>query len=230
MTPLSIFDMDRTLTRTGTWLPWLRFWLRHEAPWRGLLLPLLALAGLAYLAGAIDRGRLKEIAQRLVMGSAVARLRVEAAAAAYAGTVVAGNVFAGALAQLAADRAAGRRIVIATASNAYYARAIAARLGVADVVATEVVYDGDRLLPRLAGANCYGAAKLAQVEAWLAAEGLTGAPLRFYSDHISDLPLFDRADERVAATPSPALRALATARGWRIIDWGKARRSWLEQA
>ncbi len=230
MTLLSIFDLDRTITRSGTWVPWLAFWLRREAPWRVVLLQVLALVGLAYLARVIDRGRLKEIGMALLMGRGVHRARVDAAALAFAERMVASNVFPGALAQIAADRAEGRRIVIATASNAFYVRAIAARLGIVDVVATAMRWDGDRLRPQLAGPNCYGAAKRALVDAWLAREGLAAAPLRFYSDHISDLPLFERADEPVAATPSPALRALASARGWRIVDWGVASGSLFERA
>ena len=57
------------------------------------------------------------------------------------------------------------------------------------------------------------------VEAWLDAQGLTAAPLRFYSDHVSDAPMFERAAEPVAVSPSPALRRLATERGWPIRDW-----------
>lgn len=230
MTPLSIFDLDRTITRIGTWTPWLEMWVVRTGRWRFALLPLLALAALAFALGLITRGRLKEIAQRLAMGAGVARAAVDAAAAEYASDVLSANFFPGALAQIAADRAEGRRIVIATASNDFYARAIAARLGIDDVIATETVWDGDILRPRLAGANCYGAAKLARVESWLAAHGLGGAPIRFYSDHISDLPLFERATERVATTPSARLRALARARGWRIVDWGTPKASLFERA
>lgn len=122
------------------------------------------------------------------------------------------------------------RIVIATASNAYYARAIGSSLGVCDVIATESVWDGDVLSAKLAGPNCYGPAKLTAVEAWLAREGLQVAPIRFYSDHISDLPVFERADDPVATNPSAALRALATARGWRIVDWGTVKAGWFERA
>jgi phosphoserine phosphatase len=57
------------------------------------------------------------------------------------------------------------------------------------------------------------------VEDWLAAHALTGAPMRFYSDHPSDAPMFELADEAVAANPTRALRALAVARGWSIVDW-----------
>ncbi len=219
MTPLSIFDMDRTITRTGTYTPWLLFWARREAPWRLALLPVSALFGGAYLARLVTRGRLKELNHRLLMGGAANRATVERRAAEFAARTVERNVFAGALARLAAERADGRRIVLATASYDFYARAIAASLGIADVIATGSVWDGDRLRPRLAGENCYGAAKRRMVEAWLAAEGLTGAPMRFFSDHVSDTPCFELADEQVATTPSPKLRALARARGWTIVDW-----------
>ena len=228
--PVSIFDMDRTLTRRGTWLPWLVFWVAREAPWRALLWPLAGLAALAHAVGLISRGRLKLVTQGLLMGTSVRLDRVAAAAEAFAARIVANAMFAGAVACLAADRAAGRRLVIATASNDYYARAIAARLGVDDVVATEIACRDGGLLPHFTAANCYGAAKRAQVEAWLEREGLAAARVRFYSDHISDLPMFDRADEPVAANPSAALRAVAQARGWRIVDWGEPHRSWLERA
>ena len=230
MTGIALYDMDRTITRRGTWTPWLIFWARRNAPWRLALLPLLAGAALAYAMKLIPRGRLKEFGHRLLMGRDVSGTTLDRTARAYADQVLAAEVFPGAVAQIAADRTEGRRIVIATASNAYYARAIAAALGVADVIATESVWDGDVLSARLAGPNCYGAAKLAAVEAWLAREGLGAEPLRFYSDHISDLPVFERADEPVAANPSPALRALAVARGWRVVDWGTVKAGWFERA
>ncbi len=218
-TPLSIFDMDRTITRTGTYTPWLLFWAAREAPWRLALLPLSALFGAAYLAKLITRARLKELNHALLMGSGAQRATVVRRAAQFAARTLERNVFAGAIARLAAERAGGRRIVLATASYAFYVEAIAARLGVADVIATGSVWDGDRLRPRLAGENCYGVAKRRMVEAWLAAAGLSGAPMRFFSDHVSDAPMFELADERIATTPSPKLRAVAEARGWEIVDW-----------
>lgn len=219
MTPLSIFDMDRTMTRRGTYSPWLIFWAAREAPWRLALLPLSLLCGAAYLLKLVSRARLKELNHALMMGNAARRARVDAVAAAFAARVLARGVFPQALECLAAERAAGRRIVLATASYAFYVRAIADALGIADIVATRSVWDGDRLRARLDGPNCYGQAKRDMVEAWLARERLGGAHLRFFSDHVSDLPMFERADEAVATTPSSRLRAVARARGWRITDW-----------
>lgn len=231
---ISIYDMDRTLTRRGTFVPWLRFWLRTEAPWRVLLLPLLLLPALAYGLGRIDRGGLKAMAHRIVMGDAVPRSRVADAAARFAAKLVVDDVFPGALAALAADRAAGNRLVIATASNAYYAEAIGTRLGVEAVIATASTWDGDVLRSRLGGANCYGADKALLIAAWLAANGAADTAWRFHSDHVSDLPAFEAAlasgGAAIAVNASPALRLEATRRGWSIIDWGVPESTLLERA
>ena len=71
MVELAIYDMDRTITRSGTYTPWLMFWAWRRAPWRLLLLPFALLAGLGYAAGLVTRKRLKEINQSLLMGRRV---------------------------------------------------------------------------------------------------------------------------------------------------------------
>lgn len=218
MQPLALYDMDKTITRRATYAAWLLFWARTHAPWRLLLAPLALLAGAGYLLRLVGRARLKELNQALFMGAAD-EAAVAAAADAFAARTLATNVRADALGAIAADRAAGRRVVIATASYAFYAAAIGRALGIEDVIATESVRAGGRILPRIAGDNCYGPAKRAMVEAWLAARGLAVAPLRFYSDHVSDAPMFERAAEPVAVSPSPPLRRLAAARGWPVRDW-----------
>lgn len=231
---VSIFDMDRTITRRGTWVPWLMFWVRREAPWRVVLLPGLGVALLAYTMKLIDRARLKELGHRLMMGRHVRRDRLEAAAAAYAEQVLAREVYPAALAQIEADRAAGRRLVIATASNLFYVDAIARALGIDDVIATPTRWEEDRLHHRLGGANCYGEAKRLFVTGWLAREGLTGEAISFYSDHESDVPLFDMAvasgGEAIVTNPSPTLREIAQARHWPIREWGTPARSIFERA
>lgn len=217
MTALALYDMDKTITRRATLLPWLIFWARAEAPWRLLLLPLLGVAAAGYALRLLDRTRLKEIAQALLMGPGVPRAAVEARAAAFARGLIARGLMPGAVQQLAADRAEGRTLLLASASYGFYVEAIAAALGFDAVIATESQWDGRLLRPRVAGANCYGPAKAARVAAWLAVH--QHAPIRFYSDHVSDAPLFEVAAEPVAVTPSRALRQLAQVRGWRVVDW-----------
>ena len=84
--------------------------------------------------------------------------------------------------------------------------------------ATHVIVDS----PRIEGANCYGPAKLAMIEAWLAEQGLIrdAVTVRFYSDHASDQPAFEWADEPVAVNPHARLARLAATRGWQVEDWG----------
>jgi phosphatidylglycerophosphatase C len=210
-----IYDMDKTITLSPTYTRWLVYWALREAPWRLGLLPLAGIAGLGFRLGLLSRTRLKEVAQRLLMGNAAPRDRVDFHAAGFAATVVARGLMPGAVAQLAADRAAGHDIVVATASYAFYARAIAAALGVDRIVATGSVWDGDRLRARIAGENCYDAAKAAMVATAFAGERF----IRAYSDHVSDAALFALADEPVAVSPSAGLRRLAAARGWRVVYW-----------
>ena len=124
--------------------------------------------------------------------------------------------------RIAADKAEGYRLVMATASYAFYARAIAERLGFDDAIATESEHDpAGALTPRISGENVYGAAKLRAVEAWMAREGIarSDADIRFYSDHVSDAPVLAWADEPFAVNAHGPLRALAKAKGWPILDW-----------
>ena len=78
-----------------------------------------------------------------------------------------------------------------------------------------------RVTSRIAGPNCYGADKLAMIEAWMAAQGIAreDAHVRFYSDHATDAPTFEWADEGMAVNPHAKLRTLAADRGWPILDW-----------
>ncbi|MEI9852831.1 MAG: haloacid dehalogenase-like hydrolase [Sphingomonas sp.] len=77
------------------------------------------------------------------------------------------------------------------------------------------------VLPVIEGENCYGAAKLRMVEAWMAERGIARADahVRAYSDHVSDAPLLAWADEGFAVNAHGPLRALAKERGWPILDW-----------
>ncbi|MBO9715223.1 MAG: HAD-IB family phosphatase [Sphingomonas sp.] len=214
--------MDKTITRAPTWAAFLVHAALNRAPWRLALLPAAGAASLAYLAGRIDRAGLKQATQRLMLGGAVVPQAMDALAAGFADRVARTGVLSGARARIAADRAEGYRIVLATASHRYYAAAIAGRLGIADVVATEAKRDAaGAILPELEGENCYGPAKLRMVEAWMAGQGIArgDAQVRAYSDHVSDAPLLDWADEAFAVNAHGPLKTLATERGWPLLDW-----------
>lgn len=220
---LAVYDMDRTVTRRATFTPFLLHCALRRAPWRLALLPLVALSMLAYVAKLIDRARLKEINHRLLIGRGIHAADLKPLVESFADRQALRNIRPGARAAIARDKAEGRRVVMATASYRFYASAIAARLGFDDVIGTgSVIGLDERLMARIEGENCYGEAKMRMVAEWVEKSGLTGkhGHVRFYSDHVTDAPVFEWADEAVAVNPHARLARLAAERGWAIEDWG----------
>jgi HAD superfamily hydrolase (TIGR01490 family) len=223
MTDLAIYDLDRTLTHRATYTPFLLHCAMRRAPLRLLLLPVTAASMIAYGVKLIDRGRLKEINHRLLLGGSIHPRDLKPLVDSFADATVAGNIRPGAREAVARDKAQGRRLVMATASYRLYAEAIADRLGFDDVIGTgSVIGLDERVRSRIDGENAYGEAKLRMIASWVEKSGLTGkhGHVRFYSDHASDAPTFEWSDEPVAVNPHGPLERLAKSRGWAIEDWG----------
>lgn len=222
MRHLAIYDMDKTITAAPTWTRFLVHATRARAPWRLALAPVVGIVGLGYMLKLVDRAALKQLSQRLLLGHALTPAALEAVAESFAEQEVANGVLHGARERIESDRAAGYRLVMATASHGYYAAAIARRLGFDDVVATQAKRDGQgRVLSLIEGHNCYGPVKLHMIESWMQAAAIARGDVhvRAYSDHVSDAPLLQWADEGFAVNAHGPLRALAAARGWPILDW-----------
>lgn len=222
MSDLAIYDMDRTVTRRPTYTLFLLHCALRRAPWRLLLLPAVFLSMLAYGARLVDRARLKEISHHLLLGSRIHPRALEPVVESFADEQVETNIRPGARRAIARDRKEGRRLVLATASYRLYADAIAKRLGFDDVIGTgSVIGLDDRVHAKIAGENCYGPAKMRMIADWIEKSGLRGelGHVRFYSDHVSDRPMFEWSDEPVAVNPHGKLRRLAEQFGWRIENW-----------
>jgi HAD superfamily hydrolase (TIGR01490 family) len=222
MSELAIYDMDRTVTRRATYTTFLVHCAVRRAPWRLIFLPLVILSMLAYVARFIDRATLKEINHRLLLGGQIHPRDLKPLVDSFADKQVESNVRPGARVAIARDKSEGRRVVLATASYRLYADAIAERLGFDDVIGTgSIIGLDERVHAKISGENCYGPAKLRMITDWVEKSGLSGkhGHVRFYSDHVSDAPAFEWADEAVAVNPHGKLRRLAARRGWAIEDW-----------
>jgi HAD superfamily hydrolase (TIGR01490 family) len=215
--------MDRTVTKRATYTPFLLHCALRRAPWRLLFLPAVLASMVAYALRMIDRARLKEINHHLLLGGKVRPRALGPLVESFADKQLATNIRPGALRAIERDKAEGRRLVLATASYRLYADAIARRLGFDDVIGTgSVIGLDDRVRAKIAGENCYGPAKMRMIADWVERSGLEGAHghVRFYSDHVSDRPVFEWSDEPVAVNPHGKLRRLAERRGWLVEDWG----------
>src|SRR5690554_2290923 len=173
MKKISIYDMDRTITIRGTYTPFLFHMLFACAPWRLIFLPLLPFGFIAYGLKLISRESLKTYNQRLFLGSKPNLAKLTPHIERYADKVLRSNSYAKAIAQVEADRAEGRQLVLATASYEIYVNAIARRLNFDNVIATRLhINEHGQVLPRIIDNNCYDTAKLDRIKAFLDEQGL----------------------------------------------------------
>ena len=116
---------------------------------------------------------------------------------------------------------AGEMVVIVTATNEFVTRPIADAFGVEALIAVQLERDAQGWVTgEITGTPSFREGKVVRVEQWLAARGLDwdAVETTFYSDSMNDLPLLEKATHPVATNPDARLRALATERGWRILD------------
>jgi phosphatidylglycerophosphatase C len=165
---VAAFDLDGTLTRRDTLLPFLLRAVGRERTGRAVLAESLLLA--RALAGGGHRDSAKAaLLERLLAGLPVEPLA--AIAEAFADDVVARRLRPGMRDRVEWHRAQGHELLIISASPELYVAPIGQRLGFDGVLATrlEVAPDG-RLTGRLVGANTRGPEKVARLREWLGAE------------------------------------------------------------
>ena len=116
-------------------------------------------------------------------------------------------------------------VIVVTATNEFVTRPIAAALGADELMAVDLQRDttpggSGWFTGEVRGVPSFREGKVARVEAWLAARNLGWQDVHstFYSDSINDLPLLERANVPVATNTDDPLRAIATERGWRILE------------
>ncbi|OGA12492.1 MAG: phosphoserine phosphatase [Betaproteobacteria bacterium RIFCSPLOWO2_02_FULL_63_19] len=118
-------------------------------------------------------------------------------------------------------RASGSLCAIITATNAFVTEPIAREFGVEHLLATELeVIDGG-FTGRPHGTPCFREGKVARVDQWLHAQGMSVQSFSaswFYSDSLNDLPLLEYVTRPVAVDPDDVLRRTARERGWDVIS------------
>jgi phosphatidylglycerophosphatase C len=212
---VAVFDLDGTLTRRDTLLPYLSGYARRHPRglWRLWRLP-FSLA--RFTLGLSDRGRLKASVIRQVMRGA-SRRDVAAWTEEFCRLRLPRLLNPGALAAIARHRAAGDRLVLLSASVDLYVPAIGHALGFDETVCTGISWAGDLLEGRLTTANRRGAEKRRCVGELRRRH--PGARIAAYGNAASDFEHLLAVDEPLLANAAPATRRRAAALGIACSDW-----------
>lgn len=211
---LAIFDLDGTLTRRDTLLPYLAgFVAPRPARWLRLMPVFVALA--AFALGRSDRDRCKERIIRACLGSAT-RAELAEHTERFVSKLFERGMSARALAVLQSHRAARARLVLLSASPDVYVGAIAARLGFDECLCTELRWVEQRLVGSFATANRRATEKARLVRA-LRGEGR--GPIAAYANSSSDLEHLELVDFPMLVNGSERARRLAAARGMTCEQW-----------
>lgn len=216
---VALFDLDKTLldVNSGT------LWLRHE--WdRGRVGVRTVLWASWYMTRYhLGLGEGIESAYRdavaILKGKEEAPLAQETFD--WFEAVVRPHLRPGARDAIEAHRAAGERLVVATSSSPYAAKAAADAWGFDDFISTVFAVHEGRFTGDVAS-FAYGDAKALRVQEWADREGVDLAECAFYTDSVTDAALMALVGRPVAVNPDRKLAVLAKERGWPIVDWGMA--------
>jgi HAD superfamily hydrolase (TIGR01490 family) len=203
---LVFFDLDETITRRDTLLPYaMGFLLRHR-PWRVLWLVTVIPSVLQFLARRVDEGRVKEAFIKATLGGAK-RATLDAWTARFVPKLITRSTFANALERIDEHRRRGDYLVLMSASTDIYVPAIAKALGFHETLCTGVRWNGDRLHGALTTPNRKGAEK-ARCFAQARAQhpGLTTVA---YGNSFTDLPHLQLANQGVLVNGSDKARRVA---------------------
>ncbi|HEY3237761.1 MAG TPA: HAD-IB family hydrolase [Polyangiaceae bacterium] len=213
----AFFDMDRTLVSKDTATLYARY--RRdigEATWRDTLR--VAWWMLTYTAGVIDAQRVALRALQEFRGKQESLL-ISSCEDWFQSYVLKHVSAAGRLA-VEEHRSLGEIPILITGATPYAARPLARELGIEHVLCTELdVDEGGRLTGKLREPMCYGVGKIELARRIAAREGFELEQATFYSDSITDLPLFECVRNPVTVNPDLRLRRIAQRRGWRIVQW-----------
>ena len=213
---LVFFDLDETITRHDTLLPYALGFLLQKRPWRLPLLLIVIPSVLQFLARRVDEGRVKEAFIKATLGGA-SRATLGAWTARFVPRLIAKGTFAKALERIDEHRRHGDYLVLMSASTDIYVPTIGQALGFNETICTQVRWNGDVLDGALTTPNRKGAEK-ARCFAQARAQhpGLTTVA---YGNSFTDLPHLQLANRGVLVNGSAKARREAQNLAVTCVEW-----------
>ena len=132
------------------------------------------------------------------------------------------HIYKDAIRLIQAQKEMGSRVVMITAQHDIIASPFAQRLGMDDLIASQLTVVNEKFGPHVTPC-CYREGKL-----YWAAKYADGANLKLdecacYTDSINDLPLLEAVGHPVVVNPDPLLRTEAHKRRWPMIIFSEQR-------
>jgi phosphatidylglycerophosphatase C len=217
MTPqLVVFDLDETITRLDTLLPYAGGFVMRHRPWRIPLLSGVLPSTVEFLLGRTDEVPVKEAFIKATLAGS-RRSEIDAWTTRFVPRVIARGTFANAMERIAEHRRRGDYLVLMSASIDLYVPAIARELGFNEAICTGVRWDGERLNGSLATPNRKGQEK-ARCFTELR-ERHPGLDTTAYGNSSTDLPHLRLAHHGYLVNGSAKARQAAQSLGVVCVDW-----------
>lgn len=213
----AIFDLDQTLLPYDTQVLFCNYVLRQH-PLRRAYLGLFGPAVMLRAVGVISTRTLKRVFLSYLRGLTEKQIRdlVES----FVESEVVPRLYPELMAEVARHKAAGRTLILNTASPIFYAAAIGERLGFDHTFGTPVRLKDDRqpFFPPIDGANNKYDAKLKAMRHLMPVELTLPLPGAWaYSDSKADLPLLRFVESPVTVHPDATLAAIAAEEAWPVL-------------
>jgi HAD superfamily hydrolase (TIGR01490 family) len=216
----AFFDLDKTVIARSSTLAFSRPFYAGGLISRASMLR-SAYAHFFYQASGADHDqmeRMREYLSRMVVGWDVQQVRDIVATA--LSELIAPLVYGEATALIAEHHAAGRDVVIVSASGSEVVEPIGAMLGADHVVATRMVVDNGKYSGAIEY-YAYGENKATAIQGLADDRGYNLDQSYAYSDSVTDLPMLKVVGHPYAVNPDKALRREAIARSWPILNFDR---------
>jgi phosphatidylglycerophosphatase C len=213
---LAVFDLDGTITRRDTLLPYVTGYLNRQRwwGWPGMLRVVPTVGRFAL--GKTDHGQLKAAFIKSTLAGST-RSELSNWTEKFVRALLEDGLFGDARAQISTHRQAGDRLVLMSASTDLYVPAVARSLGFHEVICTGVRWDGDRLRGDLATPNCRGPEKTRSLKELQ--QRYPHLPSVAYGNASSDIDHLQAATRGVLVNGSPAARQMAARVGVICVSW-----------
>jgi len=212
-----VFDLDKTITRSDTYISFLVSILAHR-PQRIFHSLWLPFAVAIHKLGIKNNSWLKTVFFRAIVAGSN-RDQMEKWVNQFITKVLAKEIYSNARITIEQHKQLGHKMILASASFDLYVNELGKQLGFDEIICTLSSWnDSNQLKGEISGTNCYGESKLNRLKVHFGSERNQWHIIG-YSDHHSDEPMLNWVDEPIAVNPTLKLSQISGYRGYDIRQW-----------